>query len=194
MRIGVLEGPAARPHVRPLERPVALHLQLLEGAKPVEPALRAGDVAGVAGFQQRVRGKGGVPHRRDAGLAIGFAVFDDQQLVDRLARDGAVGIVGRHAERVEHHHRIGHGRENRAQPVLAVQALLDEGHRFVDRALARRAREGGLRELEQHVDGAEHLVPQPVLVRRLGVPLGPFRRCDEQLIDAHAALDCARAA
>ncbi len=40
-------------------------------------------------------GERGVPHRRDAGLAIGLARFDDEQLVDRLARDGALGIVGR---------------------------------------------------------------------------------------------------
>ena len=187
MRVGVLEGPAAGPHVRPLERPVAFHVEHLQRAKPVEPALRAGDGACLAGLQQRVGGERGVPHRRDAGLAIGFAGFDDQQLVDRLARDGALGIVRRHAERVEHHHRIGHGGENRAQPVFAIEALAHEGGGLVDGAFARRAREGRLAKLEQHVDGAEDFVPEAVLVRRLGVALGLFRRRQEQLVDAHAA-------
>ena len=87
-------------------------------------------------FHQRVGGERRVPHRRDAGLAIGFVVLDDEKLVDRGEDLDHLGIRPRSAERIEHHRRIGHGRIDRAEPVLAVQALGDEGDRLVDRALA----------------------------------------------------------
>ena len=81
MRIGILEGPAAGPHSRALECPVALDRQLLQREQPIEPALCGRDIA-ATGFEQRVGSQRGVPDRRNAGLAIGFVVLDDEQLVD----------------------------------------------------------------------------------------------------------------
>ena len=46
-------------------------------------------------------------------------------------------MVLRIAQRVEHHHAVGHRRKDRAEPVLAVEPLADQGDRRVDRALPR---------------------------------------------------------
>ena len=50
-------------------------------------------------------------------------------------------MVGRIAERVEHHHAVGDGGVDAAEPVVAVQPLGDEGDRLVDGAVAAAARE-----------------------------------------------------
>ena len=47
-------------------------------------------------------------------------------------------MVGRIAETVIHHDAVGDRRVDRTQPILAVQALVDEGHGGIDRALPRR--------------------------------------------------------
>ena len=46
-------------------------------------------------------------------------------------------MIVRIAEHVEHHHAVGHGGENRAEPVFAVEPLAHPGHRAVEGALAR---------------------------------------------------------
>ena len=54
-----------------------------------------------------------------------------------MARGGKLLVL---AEHVVHHHDVGHRRIDRAHAVLAVQPLLGEGERRVDRALAQRLR------------------------------------------------------
>jgi len=61
--------------------PVAFHIQHLQPLQPFQPPLRRSFRARILGFQQRMRDQGGVPHRRNAGLAIGFALLDDQQIL-----------------------------------------------------------------------------------------------------------------
>ena len=61
----------------------------------------------------------------------------DEQLLHRLARDGALRMAFRIAEHVEHHHAVGHRRKDRAEAVLAVEALADPRGGAIDRALAR---------------------------------------------------------
>ena len=69
--------------------------------------------------------------KKDAFLAL----MNDQELLDRSARDRAMRVTFRIAEHVEHHHAVGHGGKNGAEPVLAVEALGHEGHGAIDRAL-----------------------------------------------------------
>ena len=108
---------------------------------PSERGAQSGGLAvWIAAFQQGVRRQGRVPDRREARLAVGFIVLDHQQLLDRTARGGAIGVLLVTAKRVVHHHRVRHGREDRAQAVLAVQALVHEGDRLGDRDGARRIR------------------------------------------------------
>ena len=66
-------------------------------------------------------------------------------------------MVGRVAERVEHQDRVRHCRIDRAEAVLAIEALGDESRGGVDRAAAQRRRKKRLRALEQPVDRAEEL-------------------------------------
>ena len=91
----------------------------------------------------------------------------DQQLLDRLSRDGALRMICRIAERVEHHHAVGHRRIDRAEAVLAVEPLADQGDRAVDGALARALREKRLGGAQHIVDGAEEPEPRRLLLRRL---------------------------
>ena len=90
--------------------------------------------APVADFHQRVAGERGVPDRRQAGLAIAALAVEHEQLADSDAGRRAIGMVGRIAEAIEHHQRVGHRRKNAAEPVLAVEPLGDKGDRLVDRA------------------------------------------------------------
>ena len=129
MGVVVLERPAAGTHVGPLHRPVALDVQHLLRQQPVEALLGLPSSRFAAGLEQRVAGQRGVPHRRDAGLAIGLVLADHQQLVDAPAGDRARRIVRRLAQRLVHHHGVGHRRIDRAEAVFAVQPLLDEGDR-----------------------------------------------------------------
>ena len=93
--IVVLEGPAAGAHVRPLHRPVALDVQHLPRLQPVEALLGRRQRLLAAGLEQRMTGQRGVPHRRDAGLAIGLVLADHQQPVEPPARDRARRIIRR---------------------------------------------------------------------------------------------------
>ena len=132
-------------------------------------------------------GERGVPHRGQAGLAVGLVLLDDQQLLDGAAGGGAVRVLGRVAERIVHHHGVGHGREDRAQPVLSVQPLGDEGFGAGDGAAARtfgpERFEGGERPVEQ----AEQRRPRLLLVRALRQAVERRGIADEELVDAHAA-------
>ncbi len=125
----VLEGPAAGANIRPLHRPVALDVQHLLRQQPVQPLFRRRQRLLAAGFDQGMTGQRGVPHRRNAGLAIGLVLADHQKLVDAPSRDGARRIIRRLAEHLVHHHGVGHRRIDRAEAVFAVQPLLDERDR-----------------------------------------------------------------
>ncbi len=183
----VLECPTARPHIRTARNPVAAHVENLQRTQPREPAL--GGLLGMrlASFEQRVRHERGVPDRRQTRLAICFVILDDEQLVDRLASNRAIRVIGGITEHVVHHHRVRHGRENRAEPVFAVQAFIDEGHRLAHRALARGFREQAVDRAQQHVHAAEEAEPAGMLMRRPIARAGVDRRAAEQLVDAHAA-------
>ena len=124
MRVAILEGPATGADVGPALGPVALHLELLQWQQPVEPAERRRFGFGAAGFEQRVRGERGIPHRRDTGLAIGLVILDDEQPLDRGPRRRARRIVRRPAECSEHHHAVGHCRIDRPEAILAVEPFL----------------------------------------------------------------------
>ncbi len=76
-------------------------------------------------------------------------------------------MIGRIAEHVVHHHRVGHRRENRAEAVFPVQTLIDERHRLAHRALARAAlgnRPSTARSTG--IDDTEKAEPADVLMRR----------------------------
>ena len=129
MRVGVLERPAARPDVRPLRRPVARRRPAPAAASASRGPRwrpRLGRLA--ADLEQRVGDERRVPHRRHAGLAIGLVVLDDEQLVERGARDGAIadGRADSRARRTSSRELAIAGID-RAEPVLAVQPLGDEG-------------------------------------------------------------------
>ena len=96
-------------------------------------------------------------------------------------------MIGRVAERIEHQDRVRHRRIDRAEAVLAIEALGHESRGGVDRAAAQRRRKNGLRALEQPVDRAEELDRRPGLMRA-GRPLAHgLRRRGEQLPDRDAA-------
>ncbi len=94
-------------------------------------------------------------------------------------RDGDAGIVLRHAEAIEHHHRVGHRRINAAEPVLAIEPLAHEGDGGVDRALPPALGEERIGVAQQIVDGVEHRRPD----RALGARRRGLRARREELAD-----------
>ena len=82
MRIGVLERPAARPDVGTLDRPVSLDVEHLERREPVERRPHRLGPGFAPSLKQRMSGERRVPHGRQAGLAIGLILADDEQLLD----------------------------------------------------------------------------------------------------------------
>ncbi len=119
-----------------------------------------------------MRHQGSVPHRRDARLAIGFVFLDDQQLFHRQAGNRAVGMLGRIAQHIIHHHAVGHGGINRPQPIFAVQPFGGPGAAFFDGALARPLGPG--HGFQHPVQRAEESRPAGALMRgargRRGAP------------------------
>ncbi len=186
MRIGVLERPAAGLEIGAPRDPVTLHIEDLLGRQPVEALAGRVDSALAADLQQGVAGEPGVPDRRDAGLAVGVMLVHREELLHRLARDRPLRLVLRVAEHVEHHHAVGHGREDRAQTVLAVEAFGDPGLGRLDRTLARALREERLGRVQHRVDTAENPKPHGLLLWRLGRRSDRLRRLEKQLVDRHA--------
>ena len=139
-------------------------------------------------------GKRGVPDRREAGLAIGLVLADDEQLLDRPARRDETRIVRRIAERVIHQHRVRHGGIDRAKAVLAIEALGHESLGGGDGAAAQGLRKEGLGALQEPVDRAEELDRRPGLMRALRPFAHRLRRRDEQFRDRDAARIGGRAA
>ena len=186
MWIGELECPAAGAHVRTTRDPVAAHVQNLQRDEPLQPLARHFDGALVSRLEQCVRRQRGIPHGRQAGLHIRFVVGRRDQLFDRLAGNGAARMILRVAEHVVHHDRIGHGRINRTEPVLAVEPLLHERHRAIDRLLAQPLRKARVERAQHVIDAREEREPEAALMRG---PLGRahvLRVADEQLVDLHA--------
>ena len=99
------------------------------------------------------------------------------------------GSSGRIAERVVHHHGVGHGREDGAQAVLAVQPLVDEGLRpWRWRAWCEAFGKRGSATRSTASRAKKKARPRLLLVRAAGQaarwsPAG----CDEQLVDGDAA-------
>ncbi len=78
----------------------------------------------------------GVPDRGDAGLAIGPAGLQHQQLLERPLGDDEMRVVLGVAQALEHHHGVRDGGIDGAEAVLAVQALFHEIDGFGNRPLA----------------------------------------------------------
>ena len=152
MRIGVLERPAARPHIRALDGPVALDVEDLERREPIERRAHRLAAGFAPRFKQRVGGERRVPHRRQTRLAIGLILANDEQLLDRPARSDEMRMVRRIAERVIHQDCVRHGGIDRAETVFAIESLGHESLSRGDGAAAQRRREEGLDALEQPVD------------------------------------------
>jgi hypothetical protein len=95
MRIGVLERPTTRPNVRTLNGPVALDVKDLQRRQPIERRAHRLAPSFTPRFKQRVRSERGIPHRRQTRLAIGLVLADDEQFLDRSARNDEMGMVRR---------------------------------------------------------------------------------------------------
>ena len=140
MRVGVLERPAARPQIRAAAPPSRRRRRApaspasqssARGATPVEPR--------VADLHQRMAGERRIPHRRQAGLAIGALAVERRAACGSPPPRSRSSDGRRIAEAIEHHQRVRHRREDAAEPVLAVEPLGDESDGLVDRAPARRS-------------------------------------------------------
>jgi len=103
-----------------------------------------------------VQRQAGIPDRRQAGLAITHAVLEDQELIHRLARRGAVRVIAGVAQGVEGHEAVGHGGENAAEAVFAVEPLLDEGYGLVDGDVFQKPRHVRLNQPGDLVQGQKH--------------------------------------
>jgi hypothetical protein len=99
----------------------------------------------VADFHQRMRGQRGVPYRRDAGLAVAALALRDEQFAQRRIGRDTVRVIPWITQAIVHYQSVGHGREDGAEPILAVETLGDEGHGPFDRAPSRVRREDRLR-------------------------------------------------
>ena len=93
MRIGILERPAARPHVRALAAQSPSTSSICCGASQSRPCRPAPASALAADLEQRMAGQRRVPHRRHAGLAIGLVLLTTRSFSIDLPRDRALGMV-----------------------------------------------------------------------------------------------------
>ena len=94
-------------------------------------------------------------------------------------------MVGRIAERVEHHHAVGDGGVDAAQPVIAVQPLGHEGDGLADGAVAAAARKQWLSDAQDGIDALEE--PPPARAVRPADPVPHMLwRGAEQLAHLHA--------
>ena len=185
--IVVLECPTARTRGRAFHSPVALEVEHLPRLQPVQALLGFRRRPFSTRFHQRVTGQRGVPHWRDAGLAIGLVFADHQKIVERSACGGARRIVRGFAQHFVHHHGVGHRRIDRTQAVIAVQSLFDERDRGIDCTRPQLFRKQRLDHAQHTVERAEQKKPAPALMRRLGRHPDRMRRLQEQLVDADAA-------
>ena len=95
-------------------------------------------------------------------------------------------VIAGITQRVEHHHRVRHRREDGAQSILAIESLGDERHGLVHGALARRGRKVRLGETQHRVDRREHGEPWARLVQRARRAADARVAAREQFVDGHA--------
>ena len=100
-------------------------------------------------------GKGSVPHRGQAGLAIAALAVEHQQLAKRGQSRGVGGVIGAVAQTIEHHRGVGHRRKNASEAIFAIEALGDKGDGFVDRSPPRIRRKERLGDPQQPVEHAK---------------------------------------
>ena len=96
-------------------------------------------------------------------------------------------MVRRVAQHIKHHHRIGHGREDRAEPILAIEPRGHERDRRIDGALAQALGKQRLDRAHDVIDDAEEDEPEPFLVRRLGQAAQALRLLQKQFLDRDPA-------
>ncbi len=146
-------------------------------------------------FQQRVRGAGPCPKpaRGRAGNRRGLprSPSASRPICIAMARSGwSFGI----AQHVEHHHAVRHGRVNRAQPVLAVQALGHPGD-----GLVRAPSRGRISETATGSAASTRSTPRKKLAQApLRFMLYQFVTCSggtvKSSLDVHLLRGCAPAA
>ncbi len=158
MIVVVLKSPAPRRRIRPRRRPVADRVGDLPLAKPGTCRIHA-RVGGTLRLGHGMTRETRVPDRRQAGLAESPLRFDDQQLANCGPGGRGGGVVGRIAQRVEHHHAVRHRRVDGAQSIRAVQPLVHKAHRQPDRALPRAAGEQRLGHPYPLIDPFEEPAP-----------------------------------
>ena len=126
----------------------------------------------VGDFQQCMACEAGVPHWRNARLAIGFIGTNHEQFLDGAARDGGLLFL---VKDIEHHRGIGHRGKNRAEAVLAVEPFSDEIDGPIDRPLPQALRKYFDGWPQDHIDTAKKSKPYansdavPWLLVRLNV-------------------------
>ena len=180
--VAVLEGPAARCDIFCPTGPVAPDIGDLGVAEPGRGLVHGLARRRFAGLHERQHRKTRVPDRRQAGLTPGLVVFFDQELADRLAGDGVIGVIVGITKGPEGHDAICHGRENAAETVLAVETPGDETYRFVDGAAAEPFREHRLDPAQYHVESEERIAELCAGVVDQ-IPAFFFRRRFEQFAD-----------
>jgi hypothetical protein len=91
-------------------------------------------------------------------------------------------VIGRIAERVEHHYAIGDGGVDAAQSIVAVQTLGGEVYGLGDRTLAAALWEPRLCDAQYRVDAFEEPPPQCGSIGPADPIAYLFGRCAEQLL------------
>jgi len=145
VRVGILKRPSAASQAGVGIAPVARLIGNLPLGQPVQRAtdgiVEPGLLCGLPLCRlQGKTGQAGVPHRRNARLAIGDVVLFDEKLVDRFSRSDQQRVICRVSEQAQGQIGIHHGRKDRAQAVLAIEPLGDPGLRAAQRLAPDKAR------------------------------------------------------
>ena len=183
-----MERPAPRPDIWTLGGPIPFHIKHLSWLQPFEPLDDAFTFSLASGFEKAVGGEPRIPDRRHARLAVNLIVGFEEELIDGIAGDRAVGVALGDSQRVEHHDAIGHGRENRAKTVFPVQPLFHEGDGLLNGDAARARWKQRFNHPQHFVDGRESPKPGSVLMLRPRPHAHSLRRRQEQLVHGDAAL------
>src|SRR6185436_5716000 len=100
-----------------------------------------------------------------AWLQIRLLGMHGQELLDRTPRGRTLRMIRWVAQRVVHHHAVGHRRIDRAEAGLAVEPLADPGDRGLDRELVLLFRKHRRAPPQQVVGGTEEPEQRGVLLR-----------------------------
>ena len=184
--VPVLERPSPGAKMAAVGLPVSLDVEDLPAQQPFIGSRHDRIVGGKARFHHRMGGQAGVPYGRQTRLAIAPVVVEHQKPVDGLAANDVIRMILGNFHRIEGHQRVGHGRENSAQAILAVEALGDEFHRPFDGHLFQTLRNQRDNESCHKVDNqhqhAKEIAGRVCLIKHLFV-----RRFDEQFGNIDAA-------